>query len=61
MHFFTLKACSISELYGHFDVNTGDWIDGLISNIYRDFNKPLDGQVSVYMYTFMLSWVFEFT
>ena len=36
------KACSVIELYGILDPNTRDWTDGLLSNIFRDINKPTD-------------------
>eukprot|EP00892_Ulva_mutabilis_P000668 jgi/Ulvmu1/10601/UM065_0057.1 len=40
---FTLnpKAIPISELYGVLDPETRDWTDGLLSNIFREINKPL--------------------
>jgi dynein heavy chain len=36
------KACSVVELYGILDPNTRDWTDGLLSNIFREINKPTD-------------------
>jgi dynein heavy chain len=36
------KACSVIELYGFLDTTTRDWTDGLLSNIFRDINKPTD-------------------
>jgi dynein heavy chain len=36
------KSQSINELYGILDQNTRDWTDGLLSNIFRDINKPSD-------------------
>lgn len=30
------------ELYGILDPLTRDWTDGLLSNIFREINKPLD-------------------
>jgi dynein heavy chain len=36
------KACSVIELYGFLDTATRDWTDGLLSNIFRDINKPTD-------------------
>jgi dynein heavy chain len=36
------KACSVIELYGILDPNTRDWTDGLLSNIFREINKPTD-------------------
>jgi dynein heavy chain, axonemal len=43
---FTLnpKACSVIELYGILDPNTRDWTDGLLSNIFREINKPLPSE-----------------
>ena len=35
------KAQPISELYGELDPVTRDWTDGLLSNIFRDMNKPV--------------------
>ena len=35
------KACTVVELYGILDPNTRDWTDGLLSNIFREINKPL--------------------
>ena len=35
------KAIPISELYGMLDPATRDWTDGLLSNIFRDMNKPV--------------------
>ena len=35
------KAVSISELYGELDPETRDWTDGLLSNIFREVNRPL--------------------
>ncbi|KAL1513082.1 hypothetical protein ABEB36_002553 [Hypothenemus hampei] len=41
---FTLnpKACSVIELYGILDPLTRDWTDGLLSNIFREMNKPTE-------------------
>lgn len=36
------KACSVIELYGILDPVTRDWTDGLLSNIFREINKPTD-------------------
>ena len=36
------KACSVIELYGFLDLATRDWTDGLLSNIFREINKPTD-------------------
>jgi dynein heavy chain, axonemal len=36
------KACSVIELYGFLDLATRDWTDGLLSNIFREMNKPTD-------------------
>eukprot|EP00899_Mesostigma_viride_P018540 jgi/Mesvir1/26688/Mv20468-RA.1 len=37
------KAQSVAELYGVLDPDTRDWTDGLLSNIFRDVNKPMLG------------------
>jgi len=31
----------IKELYGELDPETRDWTDGLLSNIFRELNRPL--------------------
>ncbi|KAF0291565.1 Dynein heavy chain 10, axonemal [Amphibalanus amphitrite] len=36
------KACSVLELYGVLDPVTRDWTDGLLSNIFREINKPTE-------------------
>lgn len=36
------KDRSVIELYGILDTVTRDWTDGLLSNIFRDINKPTD-------------------
>ncbi|XP_031164939.2 dynein heavy chain 10, axonemal [Sander lucioperca] len=36
------KAMSVIELYGILDPDTRDWTDGILSNIFRDINKPTD-------------------
>ncbi|MGH0114673.1 UNVERIFIED_CONTAM: hypothetical protein FKN15_033990 [Acipenser sinensis] len=36
------KAVSVIELYGILDPTTRDWTDGILSNIFRDINKPTD-------------------
>ena len=35
------KMIPVSELYGELDPVTRDWTDGLLSNIFREMNKPL--------------------
>jgi hypothetical protein len=37
------QAITVPELYGVLDADTRDWTDGLLSNIFRDVNKPLVG------------------
>lgn len=39
LHF---QAVSVIELYGVLNPETRDWYDGLLSNIFRAVNKPLD-------------------
>ena len=41
LHVLNPKAIRISELYGVLDPETRDWTDGLLSNIFREVNKPL--------------------
>ena len=36
-----VQAISVAELYGILDPDTRDWTDGLLSNIFREINKPL--------------------
>ncbi|XP_012272400.1 dynein heavy chain 10, axonemal [Orussus abietinus] len=36
------KACTVIELYGVLDPLTRDWTDGLLSNIFREINRPLE-------------------
>ncbi len=36
------KDRSVIELYGILDPNTRDWTDGLLSNIFREINRPTD-------------------
>jgi len=40
-HVINPKAQPISELYGNLDPATRDWTDGLLSNIFREMNKPV--------------------
>ena len=35
------KAQTVSELYGELDPDTRDWTNGLLSNIFRECNRPL--------------------
>ncbi|DBA95316.1 TPA: Dynein heavy chain cytoplasmic [Trebouxia sp. C0006] len=41
MNVLNPKALSVAELYGVLDTDTRDWTDGLLSNIFREINKPL--------------------
>ena len=43
------KAISVSELYGVLDPTTRDWTDGLLSNIFRDVNRPTDKKERKYI------------
>uniref|UniRef100_A0A6P7FV51 Dynein heavy chain 10, axonemal-like n=1 Tax=Diabrotica virgifera virgifera TaxID=50390 RepID=A0A6P7FV51_DIAVI len=43
------KACSVIELYGILDPTTRDWTDGLLSNIFREINKPTDKEERRYI------------
>ena len=42
LHVMNPKACSVIELYGVLDPVTRDWTDGLLSNIFREINRPTD-------------------
>ncbi|XP_064619187.1 dynein axonemal heavy chain 10-like isoform X2 [Lineus longissimus] len=48
---YTLNAKdrSVIELYGILDPNTRDWTDGLLSNIFRDINKPTEKKERKYI------------
>lgn len=41
LYVLNAKAVSVAELYGVLDPVTRDWTDGLLSNIFRDVNKPI--------------------
>ena len=41
LHIVNPKAQTVSELYGEIDPETRDWTDGLLSNIFRELNRPL--------------------
>jgi dynein heavy chain len=43
------KACSVIELYGILDPITRDWTDGLLSNIFREINKPTEKKEKKYI------------
>lgn len=43
------KAVSVAELYGVLDQTTRDWTDGLLSNIFREVNKPTDKKEKKYI------------
>lgn len=38
------KSIPVSELYGVLDSSTRNWVDGLLSNIFREANKPTEKQ-----------------
>ncbi|KYN43305.1 Dynein heavy chain 10, axonemal, partial [Trachymyrmex septentrionalis] len=42
LHILNPKACTVIELYGKLDSTTREWTDGLLSNIFREINRPLD-------------------
>ncbi|XP_076854099.1 dynein axonemal heavy chain 10 [Brachyhypopomus gauderio] len=42
MYVLNPKAMSVIELYGILDPVTRDWTDGILSNIFRDINRPTD-------------------
>uniref|UniRef100_UPI00398F6830 dynein axonemal heavy chain 10 isoform X2 n=1 Tax=Pristiophorus japonicus TaxID=55135 RepID=UPI00398F6830 len=43
------KAVSVIELYGILDPVTRDWTDGILSNIFREINKPTDKKERKYI------------
>ncbi|XP_044541337.1 dynein axonemal heavy chain 10 [Gracilinanus agilis] len=43
------KAMSVIELYGILDPSTRDWTDGVLSNIFRETNKPTDKRERKYI------------
>ncbi|XP_042636525.1 dynein axonemal heavy chain 10 [Orycteropus afer afer] len=43
------KAVSVIELYGILDPATRDWTDGVLSNIFREINKPTDKKERKYI------------
>ncbi|XP_021113287.1 dynein heavy chain 10, axonemal isoform X4 [Heterocephalus glaber] len=43
------KAMSVIELYGILDPTTRDWTDGVLSNIFREINKPTDKKERKYI------------
>ncbi|KAJ3349859.1 Dynein heavy chain 10, axonemal [Entophlyctis luteolus] len=43
------KAVTVAELYGTMDPVTRDWTDGLLSNIFRETNKPTDKKERKYI------------
>lgn len=50
------KAIKISELYGVLDPETREWTDGLLSNIFREINKPVSaGKNEVCVDNFILN------
>ncbi|XP_033627732.1 dynein heavy chain 10, axonemal-like [Asterias rubens] len=42
LYIMNAKAMSVIELYGILDPATRDWTDGLLSNIFREINRPTD-------------------
>ena len=49
LYLLNAKAISISELYGVLDPLTRDWTDGLLSNIFRELNRPTDKKERKYI------------
>nr|NVI73016.1 dynein heavy chain at 89D [Cucujiformia] len=49
IHTLNPKACSVIELYGILDPFTRDWVDGLLSNIFREINRPTEKQERRYI------------
>ncbi|KAK2587900.1 hypothetical protein KPH14_003996 [Odynerus spinipes] len=44
LHILNPKACTVLELYGVLNPTTREWTDGLLSNIFRQLNKPLESE-----------------
>ena len=49
MYTMNPKACTVIELYGILDPVTRDWTDGLLSNIFREINKPTEKNEKKYI------------
>ncbi|KAF3695797.1 Dynein heavy chain 10, axonemal Axonemal beta dynein heavy chain 10 Ciliary dynein heavy chain 10 [Channa argus] len=49
MYSLNPKAMSVIELYGILDPDTRDWTDGILSNIFRDINRPTEKQERRYI------------
>ncbi|KAJ1557345.1 Dynein heavy chain 10, axonemal, partial [Nowakowskiella sp. JEL0078] len=49
LYVLNAKAVTVSELYGILDPVTRDWTDGLLSNIFRETNKPTDKKERKYV------------
>ncbi|KAI8814786.1 dynein heavy chain and region D6 of dynein motor-domain-containing protein [Cladochytrium replicatum] len=49
LYVLNAKAVSVAELYGVLDPVTRDWTDGLLSNIFRETNKPTDKKERKYI------------
>lgn len=43
------KAVTVNELYGVLDPATRDWTDGLLSNIFREVNRPTEKKERKYI------------
>lgn len=43
------KAVTVVELYGILDPITRDWTDGLLSNIFREINRPTEKKERKYI------------
>ncbi|KAL3317579.1 Dynein heavy chain 10, axonemal [Cichlidogyrus casuarinus] len=49
LHTINPKDRSVIELYGVLDPDSRDWTDGLLSNIFREINKPTDKKEKRYI------------
>lgn len=49
LYVLNAKAVSVAELYGVLDPVTRDWTDGLLSNIFREVNRPTDKKERKYI------------
>ena len=53
VHTLNAKAITVVELYGVLDPSTRDWTDGILSNIFRDINKPTEKKEKKFNFLFI--------
>jgi dynein heavy chain len=49
LYILNAKSVTVNELYGVLDPVSRDWTDGLLSNIFREINKPTDKKERKYI------------